>query len=214
MTPYYQDESVTLYHGDCREVDAWLAADVLVTDPPYGLQALAGSYGRRNGTIANDMDCTVRNLALMDWGARPSAVFGTPRLPEPPGHWDYRLVWDKVEAGINGGPWRYSHELIFVRGEGWIRLNASSFSILRFPAGNRRPERQDHPHRKPDGLMQTLIAQSPGGVIADPFAGSGQTLVAAARLGRQAIGVELEERYCEVIAKRLSQGVLDFGASA
>jgi DNA modification methylase len=212
---YYKDESVTLYHGDCREITDWLAADVLVTDPPYGSEGLAGSYGRRNGkngrTIANDQDTWTRDAALALWGARPVACFGTPRMPEPPGDWEDRLVWDKREAGINGGPWRYSHESIFVRGEGWTRVSASSFSILSVPSGNGSPEKTDHIHAKPVALMLKLIAAAPPGVIADPFAGSGSTLVAAKRLGRRAIGVECEEAHCETAAKRLTQGALVFG---
>ena len=209
-TPYYQDEHVTLYHGDClTEHREWLDADVLVTDPPYGSQGLAGGYGRHGRVIANDATDEARDSALSDWGGRPACVFGTPRLPEPPGGWDERLVWDKREPGLNGGPWRYTHESIFVRGEGWHRVSASSFSILSFPSGNGTWEKSKHVHAKPVRLMETLIEAAPPGIIADPFAGSGSTLIAARNLGRKAIGVELEERYCEVIAKRLSQGAFD-----
>jgi len=221
VSVYYQDEWVTLYLGDCltghRE---WLDADVLVTDPPYGSGEMAALYGRtpteagRGRVIAQDFSSETRDLALSEWGIKPVAMFGTPRMPEPPGGWVDRLVWDKREPGLNGGPWRYTHESIFVRGEGWKRVGASSFSVLAFPSGNGTWEKRQHVHAKPVRLMETLIESFPFGVIADPFAGSGSTLVAAKLLGRRAIGVELEERYCEVVAKRLGQDVLDFGATA
>lgn len=221
--PYYQDESVTLYHGDCLQITGWLEADVLVTDPPYGTQFSAentkGGYGRRQNhaqperpregfTIAGDDGTDVRDRALSMWGKRPALVFGSPRLPDPPINVADRLVWDKRRPGMNGGPWRYRHESIYVTA-GFIRTSDASVSIL-----SAFPEQEHHIHGKPIALMSALVETAPPGVIADPFAGSGSTLVAAARMGRKAIGVELEERYCEVIAKRLAQGVLDFGEGA
>lgn len=223
MTLYYQDDYVTLYHGDClTDHREWPGADVLVTDPPYGSGTMAQLYGRtkseagRGRIIAQDMTTDTRDSALHAWGtARPVIAFGSPRLPDPPGSWDHRLVWDKREPGLNGGPWRYTHESIFVRGEGWKRTSASSFSILSYPSGNGSPEKKDHVHAKPVALMMRLIEAAPEGLLADPFSGSGSTLVAAKNLGRRIIGVELEEKHCETIAKRLSQGVLDiFGVGA
>jgi hypothetical protein len=222
MTPYYSDDLVTLYHGDCREVTEWLAADVLVTDPPYGT---AGGdrrgndgYGRRVGNqrgverigqhIANDGTTETRNEILALWNQRgPTLVFGSPRLPDPPGEWADRLVWDKRRPGTNGGPWRYRHESIYVTA-GFVRRSNAAVSII-----DAFPEQSDHIHAKPIALMTRLIDCAPPGVIADPFAGSGSTLVAAKMLGRRAIGVELEERYCEIAARRLAQDTL-FGGAA
>jgi DNA modification methylase len=222
MTPYYSDDLVTLYHGDCREVAEWLAADVLVTDPPYGT---AGGdrrgndgYGRRVGNqrgverigqhIANDGTTETRNEILALWNQRgPTLVFGSPRLPDPPGEWADRLVWDKRRPGTNGGPWRYRHESIYVTA-GFVRRSNAAVSII-----DAFPEQSDHIHAKPIALMTRLIDCAPPGVIADPFAGSGSTLVAAKMLGRRAIGVELEERYCEIAARRLAQDTL-FGGAA
>lgn len=232
MTPYYQDDLVTLYHGDCLDVAEWLAADVLVTDPPYGTQVANGlgvnhgGYGRRQNaardsrhastregvtcegfTIANDLTTEARDVALKLWGSRPAAVFGSPRQPDPPGAWCDRLVWDKKRPGMNGGPWRYRHETIYVT-DGFVRVDNSAVSII-----EAWPDQADHIHAKPVGLMLRLVAAAPPGWLADPFAGSGSTLVAASQLGRAAIGVEIEERYCEIIAKRLAQGSLFDGAT-
>lgn len=216
MSIYYQDDYVTLYHGDCLEQTAWLEADVLVTDPPYGTNNMAGNgrggYGRRQNaglgpegfTIANDTTTEFRDTVLSLWGKRPALVFGSPRLPDPPGEWADRLVWDKKRLGMNGGPWRYQHESIYVT-EGFCRVdNGSSSIITAFPI------QDEHIHAKPIELMESLIAKAPEGLIADPFAGSGSTLVAARNLGRKVVGVELEEKYCELIAKRLSQDTFDF----
>jgi len=216
---YYEDDHVRLYLGDClKEHLDWVAADVLITDPPYGSENGVG-YGRSGGNgrkgnafIANDGSTAVRDAALALFIGRPTLSFGTPRMPDPPGEWDDRLVWDKREPGLNGGPWRYTHESIFVRGEGWKRTSASAFSILSFPSGNGTWEKAQHVHAKPVKLMEALVAAAPNGVIADPFSGSGSTLVAAKALGRKAIGVELEEKYCEVAARRLAQEAFDLGA--
>lgn len=216
--PYYQDELVTLYHGDCLEVTEWLAADVLVTDPPYGTHFSEanpkGGYGRRQNAglgpegfvIANDVGTETRDAALALWGDKPSLVFGSPRLPDPPMKVADRLVWDKKRPGMNGGPWRYRHESIYVT-EGFVRTSDAAVSIL-----TAFPEQSDHMHGKPLALMTTLVEAAPAGVIADPFAGSCTTLVAAHHLGRRAIGVEIDERYCELLARRLEQGAFDFSA--
>jgi DNA modification methylase len=110
---------------------------------------------------------------------------------------------------MNGGPWRYRHECIYVTA-GFERRNNESVSILTaWPDGQ-----ADHMHAKPLALMTALVECAPSGTIADPFAGSGSTLVAARNLGRKAIGVEIDERYCEIVARRLDQMALDFGAPA
>ena len=215
---YYQDDFVTLWHGDCLELaDVWTVADVLVTDPPYGTASVGWdvSYGRgRNrrrgdatvacGNIANDATTAARDAALALWGDRPALLFGSPRLPDPPIVVVDRLVWNKTRPGMNGGPWRYLHESIYVTA-GFVRVNNSATSIL-----TAFPEQSDHIHAKPEQIMRPRVAAAPPGTIADPFAGSGSTLVAAKALGRRAIGVELEEKYAEIAARRLSQDVLDF----
>lgn len=212
MKPYYADEQVTLYHGDCREQIAWLDADVLVTDPPYGM-AFQSSWTTEKRPIANDADATVRDSALTRWHG-PAAVFGTWRVARPTGV-NQVLIWDKRGAGPGMGDltkaFGTSHEEIYLLGH-WEKRAARRGSVLTTTSSpSELTSRIGHPTPKPVGLMEILIESAPPGVIADPFAGSGSTLVAGRNLGRKAIGVELEERYCEIIARRLDQGCFDFG---
>jgi DNA modification methylase len=217
MNPYYQDESVTLYHGDCREITDWLAADVLVTDPPYGIDWSVGNYngGRAHKGIANDATTGARDHVLAEWGVtKPAIVFGSP-IAEMPKAAKQTLAWQKPpDAGIFGsvGGWRRDWEAIYLMGI-WKPMPAERSGIIRTKGGIGNYLTGEHPHAKPVALMELLISHAAPGVIADPFAGSGTTLVAARNQGRKAIGVELEleERYCELIAKRLSANVLDFG---
>ena len=218
MKPYFQDEFVTLYHGDCLEnPELWTGADVLVTDPPYGM-GYESNFNRlrRKGVtkvgrpVVNDNDTRARDRVLEMWGCGPALVFGRWNLPRPSAV-RQRLVWDRGYHGMGdlSMPWGPGEEEIYVLGEGWKGQRTSN--VIRAHAlmsnDSRRPA---HPTPKPVGLMESLIEKCPPGLIADPFAGSGSTLVAARNLGRRAIGVEIEERYCEIAAKRLSQQVFDF----
>jgi hypothetical protein len=227
--PYYQDDAVTLHHGDCLETDAWLTADVLVTDPPYGRDWRSGSgmknaFGGGRGSkahagIANDKDAGARDRALDLWGSRAAVIFGDLLIAQPAGAVQVLIYGKPMDAGIKGARagYRRDVEAIYLVGPWPVGVGGRT-SIIRTNALVAGPRgvatRAGHPHAKPLDLLEQLITTCPPGSIADPFAGSGSTLVAAKALGRKAIGVEVDERYCEVIAKRLSQGVLDFGGFA
>ncbi len=228
MTPYYSDDLVTIYHGDCREVTDWLAADVLVTDPPYGIgwqakegwtNADGGGGHRSSGnarSILNDDDLTARDAALALWGNRLAAVFGDVLKPHPAGTVHLLIYAKPLDAGIMGARAgrRKDIEAIFLVGP-WPTGIGGASSVLRTNGRVAGPRgmalRAGHPHAKPLDVTEELISLAPG-VIADPFMGSGSTLVAAKDLGRKAIGIEIEERYCEIAAKRCSQEVLGLSA--
>jgi len=219
IAPYYSDDHVTLYHGDCREITDWLAADILVTDPPYGRSwGQHGSYngGSGHAGIPNDSDSTVRDTALALWGlTRPGIVFASP-MAERPADTRQVLVWHKPDnSGIFGamGGWRRDWEAICLVGP-WKQTPVTRSGIIKTRGGVSSYLNIGHPHAKPVALMELLISTCPPGTIADPFTGSGPVLLAAKRLDRPAIGVEIEERYCELIASRLDQGVLPFGEEA
>lgn len=215
--PYYQDEWVTLYHGDCLELaDLWTCADVLITDPPYGIPGGRVTTHDKRIEQMDDArwdDIEARDAALTAWGSRPRAVFASPSTP-PIAHRGIPLVWDKEWRGMGDTsfPFGRGYELIYVNGDGWHGRRRSA--VIRDHLNSIWPRMWGHPTPKPLGVMSVLIDYAPPGVIADPFAGSGSTLVAAKALGRKSIGVELEERYCEIAARRLAQDVLDFSGGA
>ena len=216
VQPYYSDDAVTLYLGDCREVTDWLAADVLVTDPPYGRRWRQGQIGkthRGHPGIVGDESTAIRDAALSIWGSRHAVVFGDPMLPPPSGNKQVLFFLKPTNAGLRGAMagFRRDVEVIYLIGP-WSTGIGGRSSVIATGAtryGHGGPsDRYGHPHAKPIDVMETLIAACPSGVIADPFAGSGSTLIAARNQGRRAIGVEFEERYCEAIARRLDQFAL------
>lgn len=215
--PYYSDDAVTIYHGDCREITEWLAADVLVTDPPYGMahrSSRNGAYG--DCSVEGDTDTTVRDTVVGLWGTKPALIFGRWSMPRPAAT-RMILTWDKGEhvgMGDLALPWKPNTEEVYVLGSGYGGRRGSS--VLRHYAiagtvGRRDQGTRLHPMEKPLGLLRDLIVKCPSGVIADPFMGSGSTLRAAKDLGRRAIGVEIDERYCEIAARRMGQEVLALG---
>jgi DNA modification methylase len=216
MKPYYADDDITLYLGDCREVTEWLTADVMVTDPPYGMGYYLHSRAKTNAAleVIGDNDTTLRDDALSLWGKRPAMVFGSWRNTRPA--CDQILIWDKGEEAALGHPTFFSaFEEVYVIGGGWVgprRANVIRVNGLARGGANRKET--GHPTPKPVGLMQQLLGHCPPGVIADPFVGSGATLLGAKALGRSAVGVEIDERHCETAALRLSQGILDFGEAS
>lgn len=204
MTPYYQDDYATIYHGDCREVSEWRSAACLVVDPPYGMAYKSGWQDR---TIQNDAGTTCRDEMLELWGNGPALVFGRWDCPRPRAA-RMLLTWDKGDwpgMGDLALPWGPSTEEIYVLGGGFQGKRGGS--VLRV---NRLTGNTLHPNEKPIGLLSQLIQKCPLGTVADTFIGSGATLEAAKLLGRKCIGVEIEERYCEIAARRLAQEVLAF----
>lgn len=217
MKPYYQDEHVTLYHGDCRNIPAWTDAAVLVSDVPYGIDYKSN---QRRTTLARsidgDKDTAARDAAISMWRNHhgpdaPALIFGKWTI-ERPERTRQLLIWDTKGAlgmGAMDLPWKPSHQEIYVLGKGFAGHRGTDV-LSHAPVQSLGYNGRVHPHQKPLPLMQALIEKCPLGTVADPFAGSGSTLLAARMMGRRSVGVEMDEAYCELIAKRLEQTVLDF----
>ncbi len=208
MKPYYQDEWVTIYHGDCREILPQLdKVDLVLTDPPYGINI--ASTGKVGGSVlANN----TRHI-VSDWDSktidgfvisriishgRQAMIFGgnyfTDLLPVGR-HW---LVWDKK----NTMPTFSDCELA------WTNIDRKSVKLLTFEYNGLigKREARVHPTQKPVEVMQWVIRGIKNAqTILDPFMGSGTTLVACAKLGRRGIGIEIDEGYFDIACRRVEK---------
>lgn len=218
MTPYYEDESVTIYHGDCREMLPQLLASSLITDPPYGIKYSPGGGGR--GFRSRSGKPIGKNWAAKDIVRGDNTPFDpAPLLAFPTvvlfgaNHYAERLpsssewvVWDKRD-GLPSNDFA-DCELIWTNRSGPARLWSHRWMGLM--RDSERGEPRLHPTQKPLVLMRWLVERySEGsGTILDPYMGSGTTLRAAKDCGRKSVGIELEEQYCEVAARRMAQEVL------
>jgi site-specific DNA-methyltransferase (adenine-specific) len=191
---YHQEASVTIYHGDCREIVPTLSGfDLVLTDPPYP-NYMEKEYGYHDGII--DWLAEIKCRQLIFW--TPSARF--------PLDWSGMRVWDKAVGTCT------QFELIYERNYG------SGYKVHRYMTPHNRVRAQicrdvcnEHPSQKPIQLLTRLIGETEAQVILDPYAGSGTTGLAAKNLNKRAILIEREERYCEIAARRLAQEVLPLG---
>lgn len=237
MKPYYEGGGMTIYHGDCLDVlaDLDIAVDAVVTDPPYSsgtrteaAKSSSGAMLRAGRFHDRPIDLDQMTTIGFVWLMRAIGVWSRNALPEGGSllsFIDWRqwpnlvgaletanlrvqgmVVWDKGHFGLGNG-FRSQHELICHASKGVPEINDRGIgNVLRFP----REEPIDHPSPKPEGLMLRLIdaVTPPGGLVIDPFMGAGTTLRAAKNCGRRAIGIEVNEAYCEIAAMRLAQEVL------
>ena len=222
MTPYYEHGGITIYHGDCRDVLPALGNfDLLLTDPPYGIEGAAGHGNRKRGKAKYDS-------AL--WEDTPSYIVEVvvPSVKEclaissrgiiTPGNRNAWLYPQPDDIGCFFAP----------AAVGYSKWGIQTFSLINFygrdpragiggwPTGRtltEAGEKNGHPCAKPFKAWKWLLQKGStdaSDVILDPFVGSGTTLRAAKDLGHRAVGIEIEECYCEIAAKRMEQEVLDF----
>jgi len=207
IKPYYEYDGQVIYHGDYREILPEIdtsVIDLVLTDPPYGI-------GANKMTLGNGK--RVVDRGLQDWDAEPGEIEPLLDLNVPTVIWGGNyfvlppsrcwFVWDKG-TGSNDFA---DCELAWTNREGVVKKYFRSW------VGANAKERIDydrfHPTQKPVDLMRWCIDFFPDALtIFDPFMGSGTTLRAAKDLGRKSIGIEIEERYCEIAANRLRQLVL------
>lgn len=241
MIPYYSDESCVIYHADCRDVLPQLAGVGLVlTSPPYNLngdgysatgtyfRSLDSGYGTHDDAMPHDHYVEWQRAilsacwaALADDGAifynhKPRVRGNRTTLPLElvPDALPVRqiIVWDRG-SGFNRQFTYFvpAHEWVLLIARDSFRLTTRSIDdVWRIPFETRT----EHPAPFPLKLATTAIGATRAETVLDPFMGSGTTLRAAKDLGRKSIGIEIEERYCEIAAKRLAQEVLDFGVSS
>ncbi len=202
MKPYYEDEFVQIYHGDAREILPSLPkVDLVLTDPLYGVGL--NSFDDNFAVSPEGLKLAPADLAVVFMSPRRVVEFAN--AVNPP--WNFeRVLWMEKSADISF-PWR-----------GWL-MNSEAIMVFSKPDAKwSTPEvysrdcyrvgpwgKNGHPNAKPPSVVADIIMKMSAQTILDPFMGSGTTLRAAKDLGRKAVGVEIEERYCEIAAKRCNE---------
>ena len=212
--PYYDEGGITIYHGDCRQVLPFLPKfDLLLTDPPYGIDA-----DNRERILSRSKLATPRDYGASSWDTDPPKKWLLESAQESSltqilwgGNYyglpasSCWLVWDKD----NGANDFADCELAWTNMTRAVRKFKWRWNGMIQERMGDNKENRVHPTQKPLALMRWCLSLVPDAkTVLDPFMGSGTTLVAAKLEGRKAVGIELDERYCEAAAKRLSQGVL------
>jgi site-specific DNA-methyltransferase (adenine-specific) len=223
VKPYYEHGGITIYHADCREILPQILADVVVTDPPYGV-AFKGKntkhtlrsqdgYSLIDDTPEYVAEVVVPIIAgLIAAVGRAVVTPGIRNMFKYPAPDAVGTIFYPSGAGL--GRWGFTcSQPIFYYGKDPYLAKGMGSRPDSFSTTEAAP-RNGHPCPKPLAAMKWLVAKGSleGETVLDPFAGSGTTLLAAKELGRKAIGIELEERYCEIAATRLSQYMLDLSA--
>jgi site-specific DNA-methyltransferase (adenine-specific) len=232
VVPYYQDETTTLYHGDALDILPMLAAGsvtAVVTDPPYVIGAVsAGNMASKSGGWADMMNSalwfttwyrmvstTLKHTgsfwSFCNWRTLPVVMRSAVDAELPI---TSLMVWDKEWIGPGGVQGlRPSYELCALMSKpGFAVPDRGVPDVWRHKVGSYKPN--GHPAEKPVGLVRRIltVAEVPqGAVVLDPFLGSGTTAIAARDLGLRCVAIESEERYCEIAARRLDQGLLPIG---
>jgi len=211
MKPYYQHAGITIYHGDCREVLMSLRDyDTVITDPvwPNAAVELAGW---------DDPVTLFKEAAELLFAKRLAVHLGCdsdPRmLSELEARWKFfRVVWLEMARPHYKGRLMYGSDVAYLYGEPPISRPGYHVVPGRFIDADSSGRQSDHPCPRKLNHVGWLVSKwsELGDTILDPFCGSGTTLVAAKNHGRSSIGIEIEEKYCEIAVKRLSQEVLEF----
>jgi DNA modification methylase len=218
VTPYFERAGITIYHGDCRDVLPHLGSvDAVVTDPPYGIDFNYGTYDDDPESYADLMHQWIEDATRVA-GDGPFFVWQAMSTCERWHEW-FPAGW-RVFAACKGFVQyrpiavQYAFDPVIFWGDVPRQKDANVFRRdwhvqTLAPFGSNRPARV-HPCARPLEQVRYVveIASLPGQTVIDPFMGSGTTLRAAMDLGRRAIGIEIEERYCEIAARRLQQTVL------
>ena len=225
MKPYYDDGQITIYHGDCREILPTLGpVDLVLTDPPYGVvhrESHAGQLRNLDKAKVDTVNFDIPDIAqsltnicngsFYVWCGTEQVSFWRMAFVEA-GLSTRLCIWEKANPSPMNGEYIWLSGLetcVFAKASG------ATFNVFcESPIWRSQPGREtDHPTEKPRWLMKKLVLASSnmGDIVLDPFMGSGTTLRAAKDLGRRAIGIEIEEKYCEVAVKRLAQEVLPLG---